>query len=194
MKYCLDKKKFKQRLIELGYKNYTGFAQKNKIHRNTIQNLLQGKDVFSSSFGKIVSKLGTEPMELIIPHASFVSKTKDIDELRPMIAWLIKQNKNMAVILVGSRAKNKSRKYSDWDLGIFSYPDAITGSEYLLYKRTVEEMSEDMVCLVDLINLNQAPTWFLEGIQDGVVFLDGNKQSYAYLKGVIDGIQKKQVA
>lgn len=194
MQYELDKKKFKRAVLNRGYKNLSEFAVKNSIHRNTLHNLLQGKSVFLSSFEKIAKILESDPFELLVAKSPLSLSLPHIDELKPLVAKLIKKNQKMAVILLGSQAKLKAKPYSDWDIGLFSLAKPINGIQYLRLKRALEEWSEDLVRNVDCINLNQAPIWFLENLKDSIFFLDGDKESFVYLKGLIDGIQREKQA
>ncbi len=79
-------------------------------------------------------------------------------------------------------------------MGVFRYPKPITGMEFLKLKRIVGDASENLVFLVDLVNLNQAPTWFLESTASNLIFLEGHKESYFYLRGLLDGIKKEKAA
>src|SRR3989338_4929904 len=176
MKYILNKEAFKKGLIERGYRGVADFAVQNRIHRNTLQKLLTGRPVFSMTFQLLVDILKVDPLALMTP----VSEIKGIphgEELRPVIGPLIRQDKKIAVVLIGSRASGKAKYYSDWDLGIVRYPEPITGIEYLQFKNKVEEMTDNLVRSVDLVNLNQAPAWFLEGLSS-IIFLDGNRETY----------------
>ncbi len=194
MEYCLDSKKFKKSLVEAGFKSILEFSKKTKIHRNTLQGFVEGKDVFLSSFSALAQALHKDPLELIVPQSKLSSKIKNIDELKNIVAHLYRQDKQLAIVLLGSRAKKKAKEYSDWDLGIFRYPQAISGREYLKIKGSVEDMSENLVRKVDVINLNQAPPWFLKSMGNEIILLEGNREAFIYLKGILDGIQKDQAA
>lgn len=194
MKYSLDQKKAHRRILELGYSSLADFASKAKIHRNTLQNLLGGQSVFSRAFEAVSKALRMDPLDLISPQSDFRSKAREIDEIRPIVAGLVRTHRDLAVVLIGSRAAQKAKRYSDWDLGIVRYPHPLSGLEYLRLKNRVEEMSENLVRSVDLVNLNQAPSWFLEGLVDRMVFLDGSQEAFTYLKGLTDGIQKEKAA
>ncbi len=194
MKYILDTKKFRKRLAELGFPNLAGFAASNRIHRNTLHDLLKGKSIFSASFEKISSKLKADPLELIRPMSEPLPPVPFIEEIRPIVARLSKMDKRSAVVLIGSRAGKKAKPYSDWDLGVLRHPEPLSGMEYLRMKRVVGEETEDLVRQVDLVNLNQAPAWFLEGLKGEILFLEGNRDAFYYLEGVLDGIQKEKIA
>lgn len=192
MKYVLNTAQFKQSLHSQGYKSLFQFAQKNKIHRNTLLGLLAGKEVFLASYQLVADALGVDPVALVVPVSSLDPKIQNSAEIAPIVAWLVKQNPQIAVVLIGSRARGKAKQYSDWDLGVVSFPEPISSQVFLKYKNEVEDMSENIVRMVDLINLNQAPVWFLENIAKEVVFLDGNYESFIYLKGVLNGATKQE--
>lgn len=195
MKCVIDKKKAQKRILELGYSSLANFASKAEIHRNTLQNLFRGQSVFSRAFESVSNALRMDPLDLISPRSDFRSQVKEIDEIRPVVAGLVRERRDLAVVLIGSRASRKAKRYSDWDLGIIGYPLPLSGLEYLRLKNKVEEMSENLVRSVDLVNLNQAPFWFLDGLAgDGMVFLDGNQEAFTYLKGLADGVQKEKAA
>jgi len=191
MKYILNKKRFKEQLVAKGYKNLLDFSRKTGVHRNTLQNLLSGKGILSSSFQSITDHLETDPLELMQPISTTKVSLPFIDEIRPLLVQLLKQDKKVAVVLLGSRAKKRAQNYSDWDLGVIRYPKPLEGIEFLRLKRWVGDLSEDLPRTVDLVNLNQAPDWFLKDIANSVLYLDGNKEAWIYLKGVLDGAKKE---
>lgn len=176
----------------MGYQSLQQFAKRHHLHRNTLSGLLGGKSVFLPSFRKVVEQLKIDPMELLIPASSLSPSIPFIDEIKPVVGRLLKERKEIVVLLLGSRTKKKAKKYSDWDIGIFSHHSPVGGLEYLRLKRLVEEATENIVRQVDLVNLNQAPVWFLENLK--ILFLDGDKESYTYLQGLIDGIAKEREA
>ena len=194
MRYIIDKKKFEMRLREMGYKSMLDFARRFGIHRNTLLLYLKGKDVFSSSFARITEALKIDPAEIMMPISDKKIKIDAIDEIRPIIALIIKHDPNIAVFLLGSRAKGKKREHADWDIGITRGRKPIDGNEYLKLRMMVNDAAEDLLHNVDIVNLDRAPAWFLEGIDYEPVFLDGDRESFSYFKGVIDGIKKLKAA
>ena len=194
MRYILDKKVFFNKLNEAGYKSILDFSNKTGIHRNTINLYLHGSSVLTSSIEKIADVLKVDPMEMTIPVSDETTKIRDVESISKIIGYLAKYDSSMAIVLLGSRAKNKEKKYSDWDIGITRFGNAISGEEYLILKGKVEDLAEDITCNVDLINLDQAPKWFLESIDYEPVFLDGSRESYIHLKGVLDGVKRESAA
>lgn len=191
MFYRISKIKFAKILLEKGHANISAFARSSQLHRNTINLLLSGKAVFVHAITVIAQELECDPMELLEPVVATNLKLPEIGEITPLVARLIQRDKKMCVVLFGSRASKKPKKYSDWDLGIFRHPKPIDTKNYLHLKELVENLSEDLVREVDLVNFNEAPTWFLAEIKSQPEYLAGSKESYTYLKGMIDGIHKK---
>ncbi|MBI4366680.1 MAG: nucleotidyltransferase domain-containing protein [Deltaproteobacteria bacterium] len=193
MKYILDQKLFFLRLREAGFKNLLEFSRKAGMHRNTLANLCAGKNVFTSAFQTIADHLGVDPNVLLKP-VSTTAAPFPIEEIRPILARIIQSDPNVAIVLFGSRAGKHPTKYSDWDLGVIRFPDALSGIAFLRLKRMVEEASEDLVRRVDVVNLHQAPSWFLTNIADQIHFLDGNREAWIYLQGIMHAIQRTEKA
>jgi len=189
MKYVFNQTVFKQALSKRRIRSLFDFAQKSSIHRNTVLSYLEGKNVFSNAFVHIAEFLKIDPLELLLAVSDTRVKVEGIDEIRHVIAALAK-TKKIAVVLLGSRARGKHREYSDWDIGITGGDSKVTSSEYLKLKNITEEISENVPRMVDLVNLDAAPSWFLKGIDYEPVFLDGNKEAHLYFKGVLYGIKK----
>ncbi len=192
MKYILNQKKFNGLLLKGGYESLLDFCRKTSIHRNTVQVYLNKKDVFSSAFLNICSALKSDPLDLIIPTSESKASIANMDEISIIIGALVKQNPGLAILLLGSRAKGREKRYSDWDIGITAGDKPLTGSEYLQLRGMVEDLADDLPRSVQLIDLDAAPLWFLEGIDYDPIFIDGSRESYLYFTGVLDGIRKKR--
>jgi len=147
---------------------------------------LSGKDIFSKKFYEIANALNEDPIDLIVSERSDIA---DVDEIR-LIINAISDYKDIALVLLGSRAKGKAKKYSDWDIGVTRGSDALTGREFLKIKRLVGDLAEDLPRKVDLINLDSAPEWFLDSLDYEPLFLGGDEKTYYYFKGVIDGVKQ----
>jgi predicted nucleotidyltransferase len=185
VKYCLNRDVFERLLKEKGYKNHTDFCKKSGLHKNTLQYYLSGRDVFSSRLYDIATALDVDPKNLI---ARAGLNIENVQEIEPIIKTLSAYG--LAVVLLGSRAKGKSKKYSDWDIGITGGRDGLGGRKFIRLRSTVQDLAEDLPRKVDLVNLDSAPVWFLTSIDYDLVFLGGNKLAYNYFKGVLDGIKK----
>jgi predicted nucleotidyltransferase len=194
MKYVLDRQAVTERMKALGFANASRFAHQIGVHRNTILGYFRGKPAFASAFLKIARALGRDPLELIVPAGDAPSFAEHLDEIRPVIAALIRQSPGIAVVLLGSRAKGRAKAFSDWDLGIARPASPIGAEEFLSLRRVAAALAEDLVRNVDVINLDASPDWFWEGLDYEPVFLDGDREGYSFLKGMLHGIKKNHQA
>ncbi len=188
MKYVLNRQAVSERMRERGFTNVSRFAGQIGVHRNTMLGYFRGKPVFASAFLKIAKALGCDPLDLIVPANDHPTDIGPLDEIRPIIAALLKQSPSIAVVLLGSRAKGRAKQYADWDLGITRPTAPIDGREFLSLRGTAADLAEDLVRHVDVVNLDAAPGWFWEGIDYEPVFLDGDREGYTFLKGILQGI------
>jgi predicted nucleotidyltransferase len=194
MKYVLDRQAVIHRLKERGYANVSRFAGRIGVHRNTMLGYFRGQPVFASAFLKIAQALGLDPLDLIIPDKNQTAALGPLDEIRPLIAALLRQSPGITVVLLGSRAKGRANRFSDWDLGVTRPSAPINGKEFLSLRGIAADLSEDLVRPVDVINLDAAPGWFWEGVDYEPIFLYGDKDGYSFLKGMLHGIKKNRQA
>ncbi len=189
VKYELNRKVFERVLRERGFNNHLDFCKKAKLHRNTLNYYLSGKDVFSKKLYDISRTLEIDPIALIAPVEDGVQDVKEID-------FIIKElsiDKDVAVLLLGSRARGEAMRFSDWDIGITGGEKNVGEREYLRLKGRINEIADNLPRKVDLINLDFAPDWFLEEINYEPVFLGGDEKSFHYFKGVLNGIKKNKI-
>lgn len=187
--YYLDKSKFKIALTNQGYKNISDFAKRTGMSRQTITHLLSGKkSVFTYGLEALLKKLDVNPFELVTEHYNEEVVTQNISNV---VTVLEKKFPDCAVVLIGSRATGQAKKYSDWDLGITCGPTRLSSLEYLKIKSLVQDLAETGVEDIDIMNLDQAPPWFLAEIKNPKL-LGGNAQAYIYLKGVLHGVGQTQ--
>jgi predicted nucleotidyltransferase len=194
MKYVLDRQAVSERMKERGFANVSRFAGQIGVHRNTLLGYFRGKPVFASAFLKIAQALGCNPLELIVPANDHPVDLGPLDEIRLIIAALLKQSPHIAIVLLGSRAKGRAKQYADWDLGITRPAAPIGSREFLSLRGIAADLAEDLIRHVDVINLDAAPGWFWEGINYEPVFLDGDREGYSFLKGILHGIKKNRQA
>lgn len=190
MRYVLNNKLFLQRLRSGGFKGVQDFARRAGLHRNTINLYLKGRDVFADAFTRIAAALRCDPASLVIPASDSDIPVEGIDEIRPIIAALVKQGTGVAVVLIGSRARERHHPHADWDIGVTRCDRPIDGTEHLEMKRIADDLADDLPHSVDIVNLDAAPSWFLDGIDCDPIFLDGDRGSFLHFKGVLDGIKR----
>lgn len=189
-RYHIDPVKFGQAVAERGYAHVTEFARLHGFNRATINNYLKGRGgPFSEAYYIICDALKIDPLSIlsILPDR----KTVDADEIMSIVKKLCSSDKDIAVGLLGSRAKGTGRKYSDWDLCMTRGPNVLTGEEFLRLKRQVDDEVDMLPREVDIVNLDAAPEWFLAGLNYEPVFLAGNSNAWSYFLGVLHGTKKR---
>ena len=55
----------------------------------------------------------------------------------------------------------------------------------------VEDIVDDLPRSVDVVNLDNAPLWFLEGIDYDPIYLGGKQGAFEFFLGVLNGIKKE---
>ncbi|MFH0799504.1 MAG: hypothetical protein V2A66_04905 [Pseudomonadota bacterium] len=193
-RYILDDKRFLAKLRALGFKGVFDFAASKGIHRNTVSLYLKGACAFSSAFDRIARAVGADPLEIIHPAMEASAEIEDLDEIASVVSFLTRRDHKVACMLLGSRAMKKGRVHADWDIGITRGGKPIGGDEYLDLRVGVSDIAENLPHGVDLINLDAAPAWFLEGIKYDPIFLDGDRESFIHFQGVLNGIKKNIAA
>jgi len=184
VQYRLNRARFEELLRAGGYKSHLDFCRRNFIHKNTLNYYLSGQDVFSKKIYEIAAALDVNPTDLIEP----IERDRPVvDEIDGIIKEL-SQRSGVAVILLGSRARGKPEKYSDWDLGITGGEKPFGGREFLSLRGRVAELAENLPRKVDLVNLDAAPLWFLQSIDYEPIFLGGDEGTFLHFKGVLYGI------
>ena len=194
MGYRIDEEVFYSKMREAGFTSRLDFARRAGIHRNTLSQYLNGREVFQDAFLRMAAELGCDPMGIVRREIDADARVGDVSEIRPIVDHLVASDNGIAVVLLGSRASGRRRKFSDWDIGITRTDPPIDDLLYLRLRGEVGDLAEDLPRGVDLVNLDAAPTWFIEGIDYDPVFLEGDRESFAHLMGVIHGIRKGRAA
>lgn len=193
MRYHLDAAKLKGLIARRGYAHLTAFAKAHGFNRATLHHYLRGKGgPLAEGYYAICEALKVDPIELLSAGAE--EETGGLAEIMPIAAALCAADRGIAVGLLGSRAKGRQRRYSDWDLGITRGQRPLGGVEFLRLKRTVDDAVDALPREVDFINLDAAPEWFLLGVDYEPTFLAGDSNSWAYFLGVLDGAKRGKEA
>ncbi|MCP5464206.1 MAG: nucleotidyltransferase domain-containing protein [Deltaproteobacteria bacterium] len=134
--------------------------------------------------------LQVDPLALLVPEN--LLNIKHIEEILPLLDSVCEHWPGVAIFLFGSRACGKQKEYSDWDLGISSGSSSLDTKTFFSIQNLIDEKSENLPRSVDVVNLDQAPIWFLQNIQQSFVFLKGNVSAQQFFLGVMNGIKKSE--
>lgn len=194
MNYVLDTHRLRELIAARGYESLNDFASKEHVHRNTLYGYIsEDKSVLSSVLNRIAQSLEVDPLHLIRRSDMGGSESDEYKALLQLIRDLCKMEENLAFVLLGSRAKRRSRIYSDWDLGLTGGRQKIGTRTYLAVKSSIQDATEDFSRTVDVVNLDVSPSWFIEGINYTPEFLGGRVEAFQYLLGFIHGIRRKNL-
>lgn len=190
MRYHLNTSKLKEIIAQLGYANISDFARANSLNRATLHHYIKGEGgPLAEGYYSICEALNTDPIALLTPVEPPL--VDEAGRIMPIVNKLAATDKEIALCLLGSRAKGKGKKYSDWDIGITHGRKTISGVDFLRLKRNVDADVDKLPWEVDFINLDAAPEWFLLGIDYEPIFLAGNSNSWAFFLGVLYGAKKR---
>ena len=143
------------------------------ISRQSVYSMLRGGAVFNVPFSRILDFLKVSPLKITEEERveDKILKSAPL-KLQKVILKLIEfcKDHKAALLLFGSRVGGKARPGSDWDFGFYFYEKIPEASFRNLKWRLTEEA---FPYGVDLVNLNQAPSWFLESIRNECVVLSG---------------------
>ena len=101
-------------------------------------------------------------------------------ELADLMDQLLQAQPYAAFVLFGSRARERSKAYSDYDLGVFS-ESGLWFREYSRLLDIVGEWNEAKLHEVQLVNLNQAEESFLRNIAPDLRHLAGSMGAWCEL-------------
>jgi predicted nucleotidyltransferase len=187
-RYQINTNLIQKELIKQGFKNLNDFLSIKKINRMTFYNYLKGQGgPIAEPYYEICRHLHVDPLWLLQPQ----KKAKQAAGIQELAEKIARKDCRFAIGLFGSRAKKTAKKYSDWDIGITKGPQGLSAHEYFSLKTFVSDLVDDWPQSVDVINLDQAPPWFLKGIDYKPIFLGGNQESWIFFEGVLYGTKRK---
>lgn len=143
------------------------------ISRQSLYAMLKGASVFNTPFTKLITHLNIDPAEI----TQTTSQGENVLGSAPLkIQKIVLRLKDFcekysaSLILFGSQAAGTSRASSDWDFGIYFNKKDVTSQ----LRRLKSQLQEDSFPYrLDVVVLNQAPSWFWASIQDESLLLFG---------------------
>jgi predicted nucleotidyltransferase len=178
-------------MSKMGVSSLSALSKLSSVHRNTIYPLVNGvTSPFSESFLSICRALNVSPFELISEAES--DELKMIKDGLKRILTLLNQNSNqIAFFLYGSRANQTAREFSDYDIGMTGGENRISWRYFLDAKEILDSHCEDLPVKVSLLNFDEAPNSFLDDFNSKMQFLLGNKESFYFFRGLLNGRAEK---
>lgn len=151
-------------------------AQKAGISRQSLYSLLKGGTIYNQPFLKLVTWLNLDPEAITSRDDPVRCLTRSAPERIQKVMLRLEEfvrNHDASLCLFGSRARGRKETGLDWDFGIYFHNKNQDG-ELRKLKRALEERA--FPYQIDVVNLNGAPPWFLQGILGEALVLVGDLQ------------------
>jgi hypothetical protein len=168
----LDEDKLSHLLVGRGL-TFSQLAKQCGISRQSIYDMLGKKPVFNSSFVKILEQLGVSYDQVTQSRDDAILHAMPIRIQKAVMALIQFCDVHRAgLILFGSRARGKSGVQADWDFGIYAMKPFEPRSLSTLKLKLMDDVFPNRI---DIVNLNNAPHWFLESIVDDHIQICGQQ-------------------
>lgn len=162
-----------------GISSIKELAKQIGVHRNTINPYLSGERALPEALENLLLYLEIPPAEAFKKKENAI--LEPAKEISSLLSELYSFGYEKAFVLFGSRARNKAKKYSDFDLGVYQ-PGDLPFKEFSLMLDVVADWNEKNTTEVQLTNLNFADQVFLHKILEDLIFVGGNYHSYIQLQ------------
>jgi predicted nucleotidyltransferase len=183
--YILNKDSFLATLRASSYRSVSALAAAIGVHRNSLSNYVNGDPVFPEVLERALLALQADPATMITRVAPVLDQSpRVVAELTDRIA---RRDPTACVVLFGSRARGRHKRFSDFDIGAYSkrgIPFA-TFSEML---SCVDDFNETSMHTAQLTNLSDADREFLREIGPDLKFLAGSNVAWNNLNDTVRGI------
>ncbi|MCB0318131.1 MAG: nucleotidyltransferase domain-containing protein [Bdellovibrionales bacterium] len=182
--YILNEAEFIIALKNKGFSSIQALADSLGMHRNTVHYYLSGKNsAIPDKLTELIDALDLDLKSALVKKESFKA------DIHPSIIRIIdeihKAFPKVSVVFFGSRAKNTSKKYSDYDLGVYS-DEGIKHRCYNQILNIKDDLEQDSPYFVDVVNLNSADLSFLKEISTSWKFMAGRQKDWISLKNKVE--------
>jgi predicted nucleotidyltransferase len=167
--YILNIHAIRSKARDLGFRGVKPLLEHLGLHRNTLNRFANGSPILPHSVDRILSALQISLSEAIIQSSPQRAET---DDITPLVERIHRRYPDVSVFLFGSRARRKSRRYSDFDLGVFT-SGKLPLSTFLDILEQKEKFEEGSPHRVDCVNLTDASPDFLREISPDLILLAG---------------------
>lgn len=183
-RFVLNKEGFLAALSEGGYSSVSELAGVLGVHRNSLSNYINGGQIFPEVLERALLALRVDPAKVIKLGAPAVDEsTRVVAELTDRIAT---KDPQCCVVLFGSRARGRHKRFSDFDLGVYAnggIPFAVFSSML----SCVDEFNESTMHTAQLTNISEAKSDFLTEIGPDLRFLAGSHVAWNKLVDNVRG-------
>lgn len=156
------------------------------MHRNSLSNYINGGQIFPEVLEKALVALGVDPAKVIKLNVPAIDDSmRVVAELSDRIAH---KHDRCCVVLFGSRARGQHKRFSDYDLGVYSQ-SGIPFPEFSAMLSCVDDFNEATMHSAQLTNIANAGNVFLTEIGPDLQFLAGSRVAWTALVDTVRGIR-----
>ncbi len=177
-RFVVDSRVMSDALDAKGFRSWAELAAQLGLHRNTLGNYLKGAPALPEALEKVLLALGLSPGEAI--REASPRRAVNAMGISRLLDRLNASAGDCAFVLFGSRARGTSKRFSDYDVGVF-HESGIDFARFSQLLDLVADWNENHVTTVQLTNLNSADGDFLGGISEDLRFLTGSRSSWLSL-------------
>ena len=169
----MNVKTLKKIMSAKGIRSISELSRFANLHRNSIAPYLNnGREITSEVPYKISKALNIDP-RLLLKEKEI--EFKDAFNVIPIIKKYSNQiSEKHCFFLFGSRACGFAKKYSDYDIAYCGFD----GDRGLEIKEDLLQAFDDYPVKIDLLNFDNAPSWFLKECNPEFIFISGSKSFY----------------
>lgn len=174
----LDATRLQREIRARGFSSVKDFADSVGVHRNTVGNYLAGKTALPGALARILDALDLAPAEVL----SLSRRRRQVPGLaiNDLIEALHTAVPDAALVLFGSRARAMSKRFSDYDIGVFRRE----GLDFPIFSgllNLVSTWNEESLVMAQLVDLSRAEGSFLGGMAEDLKFLAGSRAAWCDL-------------
>jgi transcriptional regulator with XRE-family HTH domain len=178
-----------------GISSLNELAARARVHRNTLNYLLSGRrSPISDSLLRFATVLEVDALTLLSRGGDKSAQDDKIEFIRSRLSGLVELYPNVVFLLIGSRARGKAQEFSDWDIAISAGKGGLSTEDYLKIKQSILSVFDSWQYSVDVVNLDQAPDWFLLDLDYLPMYLAGDRGNFHYFMGWLDGRRSRTKA
>ena len=182
--FILNKDSFLATLRASSYRSMSALAAAIGVHRNSLSNYVNGGPVFPEVLERALLALQADPATMITRVTpAFDQSPRVVAELTDRIA---RRDPMACVVLFGSRARGRHKRFSDFDIGVYSQK----GIPFAMFSEMlsdVDDFNEASMHTAQLTNISEADRIFLREIGPDLKFLAGSNVAWNNLVDQVRG-------
>ena len=183
-RFVLNREGFLAALSAGGYASVSELAGALGVHRNSLSNYINGGPIFPEVLERALLALRVDLAKIITLEAPSVDESaRVVAELTDRIAT---KDSRCCVILFGSRARGRHKRFSDFDLGVYAQ-GGIPFAVFSSMLSCVDEFNDSTMHTAQLTNISEADSAFLLEIGPDLRFLAGSQVAWTSLVDKVRG-------